>query len=110
MNIPQYYHSIILRIGEVTGLPDSVLHIHAGLAILLVARVVSGRALGTFVPFAFVVAAEAGNEILDYLAAGGWSADVYADIWYTLFWPFLISLAVRMRPMSRRRRRTAVAA
>lgn len=105
MNIPEFYHSIILRIGEATGLPDSVLHIHAGLAVLLVARLVSGRALGTFIPFAFVVVAEAGNEILDYLACG-WAPDTYEDIGYTLVWPFLISLAVRMRPMSGRHRRS----
>jgi len=99
------YHRLILWIGDGTGLPDSILHIHAGLAVLMVARLVSGRSLGSFVPLAFVVAAEAGNEWLDYMVYGWRTADTLADVANTLFWPLAISLGVRMRPMIRRDRR-----
>jgi hypothetical protein len=105
MNIPQHYHSLILWIGDGTGLPDSILHIHAGMAVLLLARLVSGRSLGTFIPFLFVVLAEGANEVLDYLAYGWRPTDTYLDIVNTLFWPFVLSLAVRMRPMSKRDQR-----
>lgn len=106
MDFPALYHELILWIGDGTGLPDAILHIHAGLAVLMVARLVLGRSLGSFVPFAFVVAAEAANEILDRLSFGAWRwADTFADIGNTLFWPFVISLAVRVRPMIGRDRR-----
>lgn len=102
MSFPKFYHSLIVWVGDGTGLPDSILHIHAGMAVLLLARLVSGRSLGTFIPFAFVVLAEVANEILDYMAYGWRPTDTYLDIANTLFWPFVLSLAVRLRPMARR--------
>ena len=104
MNIPALYHSFILWIGDGTGLPDAILHIHAGMIILMIVRMISGRSLGTFIPFAFVVVAELGNETLDYLAYGMRWADTLSDLGNTLFWPFVISLAVRIRPMATRDR------
>lgn len=98
MTFPERYHSLTLWIAGVTGLPDPVLHIHAGLAVLLVARFISGRPLGSFIPFLCVVLVEAGNEVLDYLASGWRPADTASDIVNTLFWPFVLSLAVRLRP------------
>jgi len=103
MNIAQTYHHWIIAIGESTGLPDSVLHIHAGLAVLAIARIAIRRSLGTFIPFAAVVAAEAANEIMDRLYCGSWNwPDTLSDVAYTLFWPLVISLAVRLRPALRR--------
>lgn len=99
MDLPALYHSLILWIGDGTGLPDAILHIHAGLAILLVARMISRRSLASFLPFAAVVFAEAANEIMDYLTYGVRMADTLADIGNTLFWPFVVSLGVRLRPM-----------
>jgi hypothetical protein len=104
MNIPALYHSWILWIGDGTGLPDSILHIHAGLAILLLVRVVSRRSLATFLPFAVVVVGELANETMDYLAYGLRVADTLSDLGNTLFWPFVISLGVRLRPMALRDR------
>lgn len=99
MNLPALYHEWILWIGDGTGLPDAILHIHAGLAVLLVVRLLSGRSLATFIPFAAVVVAELGNEVMDYLVYGLRVEDTLADLGNTLFWPFVISLAVRLRPM-----------
>ncbi|MFD1960744.1 hypothetical protein ACFSHP_20235 [Novosphingobium panipatense] len=104
MDIPGIYHDWIIWIGDGTGLPDAILHIHAGLAILLLVRLVSGRSLGTFIPFAAVVLGEFGNELLDYLHYGLRVGDTLSDIGNTLFWPFVISLAVRLRPMPARDR------
>lgn len=105
MDFPAYYHSWIDWIGDGTGLPDAILHLHAGLAVLLLTRLVSGRSLATFIPFAAVVVAEAANEIMDYLLYGMRWEDTLADIANTLFWPLVISLGVRLRPMAARDRK-----
>lgn len=98
--LPNLYHRFIDWIGDGTGLTDTVLHIHAGLAVLMLARVVTRRSLGSFVPLSFVVAAEAANEIMDRLHFGAWRwPDTLSDVAHTLFWPLVICLAVRLRPM-----------
>lgn len=100
MNIAGWYHGIIDWIGDGTGLPDTILHIHAGLAILMLARLVSGRSLGTIVPLSVVVAAEFANEIMDRLYFGSWRwPDTLADLANTLFWPTLICMGIRIRPL-----------
>ena len=106
MNLPALYHSLILWIGDGTGLPDAILHIHAGLAILMISRLLSRRSLGTFIPFVFVVVAELANETMDYLAYGLRWADTLSDLGNTLFWPAVISAGVRLRPMTRKDQRS----
>lgn len=105
MSFPERYHAVIAQIGAYIGMPDPMLHLHAGMAILLVARMATRRSLGSFVPFYFVMAAEFGNELMDYLAYSPLLADTLLDIANTLFWPFALSLGVRIRPMLGRARR-----
>lgn len=94
------YHRFIEWIGDGTGLPDTILHIHAGMAVLMVARLVTRRSFGSFVPFAAVVLAEGANEVLDRINFGSWRwDDTLSDIGNTLFWPLVISLGVRLRPL-----------
>ena len=94
------YHALIDWIGDGTGLPDTILHIHAGMAVLLLARVVTRRSLGTLIPLCVVVVAEAGNEIMDRIYFGSWRwSDTLSDVANTLFWPAVICLAVRLRPL-----------
>lgn len=98
--IPALYHRFIDWIGDGTGLPDTILHIHAGLAVLMIARLLTGRSLGSFVPLSVVVVAEAFNEIMDRLNYGSWRwEDTTSDILNTLFWPTVICLGIRLRPM-----------
>ena len=100
------YHRFIDWIGDGTGLPDTLLHVHAGLAVLMLARIVTRRSLGSLVPLSCVVAAEAANEILDRLYYGSWRwSDTLVDVGNTLFWPLVICLAIRWRPMLRLGRR-----
>lgn len=88
-----------------TQFSDTILHIHAGMAVLLVARVATGRGLGTFIPLLFVVAAEAANELLNRIAHGSWRWEgTWIDIFNTLLWPVVLSVAVRVRPAVFRRR------
>jgi hypothetical protein len=98
--IPSTYHRFIDWIGDGTGLPDTVLHIHAGMTVLILARLITRRALGTFIPFVWVVVAELGNECLDRANYGSWRwPDTTSDVINTLFWPLMLSLAIRLRPI-----------
>ncbi len=99
------YHGFVEWIGDGTGLPDAILHIHAGMVVLMVARIVTGRSLGSLVPLAVVVAAEAFNEIMDRVLYGSWRwPDTSLDIVNTLLWPTVICLGVRLRPLAAERR------
>lgn len=102
IDIPREYHCLILWIGDKTGLADNLLHIHSGLAIFVLARLITRRPYSSFIPFLCVILAEACNEILDYLAYGWRPTDTYFDIANTLFWPLMISLAERVKPVSKR--------
>jgi len=89
--IPKLYHQMIDAIGDGTGLPDIILHIHAGMALLMIARLITRRSFGTFIPWWVVVAGEAFNEIMDRLNFGSWRwEDTSLD---------MICVGVRLRPM-----------
>jgi hypothetical protein len=95
-----FYATLKEAIANDTGLENTILHIHAGLLILMVVRLITRRSLGSFIPFAAVVVLELANELADRLNHGAWRwEDTTSDIVNTLFWPFVISLAVRLRPM-----------
>jgi hypothetical protein len=102
MDLPNLYARLIHWIGDGTGIPDAYLHVHAGLAILCLARALSGRSLGSFIPLSVVAIAEFANEILDRLHYGSWRwTDTLGDITNTLFWPTVICIAVRIHPMKK---------
>jgi len=109
MWVAERYRDFIQWIGDGTGLPDTVLHIHAGLAVLMVARLITRRSLGTWVPWSAVALAEAGNEVLDRIVWGSWRwSDTLNDIANTLFWPTVICLGLRLRPLLLHREVAAV--
>ena len=94
------YHRFIDWIGDGTGLPDTILHLHAGLFVLMLARIVTGRSLGSMVPWLFVLGAETFNEVMDRLHFGSWRwPDTISDVVNTLLWPTVICLGVRFRPL-----------
>jgi hypothetical protein len=98
MNLLQDYHELILWIGDGTGAPDSLLHVHAGMAVLFIARLITRRSLATPIPFAVVCLAELANEIMDRLNFGAWRwDDTLLDIANTLFWPFVLMIGLRWR-------------
>jgi hypothetical protein len=102
--IPKIYHQWIDWIGDGTGLPDTILHIHAGMALLMIARLITRRSFGTFIPLTVVAAGEAFNEIMDRLNYGSWRwDDTLLDIANTMFWPTVICLGVRLRPIIAKR-------
>ena len=98
MHFAASYQELINAIGDGTGASDSLLHVHAGLAVLFLARLVTRRSLATPIPVLVVVLAEAANEIMDRLTYGSWRlADTSLDIVNTLFWPFVLMVGLRWR-------------
>lgn len=93
-----WYHDFIDWIGDGTGYPDTILHIHAGMIILFITRVVTRRSLATPIPLLVVALAEAFNEVMDRLHFGSWRpADTANDVVNTLFWPTMLFLGLRLR-------------
>lgn len=97
MNLADLYVRFIAWIGDGTGAPDTILHIHAGMAVLLVARVITGRSLSTPIPLACVYLAEFANEVLDRIGHGSWMPDTFSDVANTVFWPTVLFIALRLR-------------
>lgn len=98
MDFPSIYHRVINWIGDGTGASDSLLHVHAGLAVLFLARIVTRRSLATPVPFLVVCIAALANEVMDRLSYGSWRwDDTLFDMVNTLFWPFVLMIGLRLR-------------
>lgn len=92
------YETITLSIGNETGASDSLLHVHAGMAVLLIARIVTGKSLATPVPFLIVCVAALANEVMDRINHGFWRPlDTGLDLLNTLFWPFVLMIGLRIR-------------
>ena len=98
VNLAQLYEAAMTAVSDETGASDSLLHVHAGMAILLAARLMTGRSLATPVPFLFVVAAALLNELLDRINHGSWRWwDTGFDLLNTLFWPFVLMMGLKAR-------------
>ncbi len=98
MSIASAYGTFIQWIGDGTGAPDSLLHVHAGMTVLILTRVATGRSLSTPIPLAVVALAELANEILDRINHGSWLwPDTISDVINTLFWPTVIMIGLRLR-------------
>lgn len=111
MSLPQLYQQFITWIGNGTGLPDTVLHIHAGLAVLMLARLVARRSLGSLVPLSIVAVAEGANEVMDRITYHSWRwPDTISDVAHTMFWPTVICIGIRLSPLLPTRDSSAVIA
>lgn len=98
MDIPALYHDLITKIGDGTGAPDSLLHVHAGLAVMFLTRMITGRSLASPVPFLVVCLAELANEVMDRVTFGAWRMpDTLYDVVNTLFWPLVLMIGLRTR-------------
>lgn len=98
MDVFGFYETITVSIRDETGASDSLLHVHAGMAVLLIARVVTGKSLATPIPFLIVCVAALANEVLDRINYGFWRpVDTSLDLLNTLFWPFVLMIGLRIR-------------
>lgn len=93
MDIVHLYKSLIDVIVRQAG-SAALLHVHTGLAIYLATLMVVRTRRGAIVALQVVLAAELGNEAMDWLAASPewtWS-DTISDFVLTLLWPVAITL------------------
>lgn len=98
MSLPDLYHQLILELADDTGASDSLMHVHAGMAVLFLARLVTRKSLATIVPFSVVCVAEFANELMDRIHLGYWRfPDTAFDVVNTLFWPFMLMIGLRWR-------------
>ena len=96
--IVRNYIGCVDWIAAQTGFDDALLHVHAGLLIFVLARLVTRRALSSPVPLACVAIAELVNELFDRLHHGRWMPDTTSDVINTLFWPAVIYVVLRFLP------------
>jgi hypothetical protein len=73
-----------------TGVSDTVLHIHGGMVVLLVARLLTRRSLATPIPLACVAVAGLLKEYLDFERFGEVKPDSLVDLTNTVFWPAVL--------------------
>lgn len=105
MDFPQIYDAITMAVVKETGASDSLVHVHAGMAVLMIARLLTGRSLATPVPLLIVVAAALFNELLDRINQGHWLwPDTSLDVLNTTFWPFVLFVGLRARRLQEARR------
>ena len=98
MEIVQLYKSMIDVIVERAGSAD-LLHVHVGMAIYLATLMVIRNRRGGMIALQMVLAAELGNEVMDWLAASPrWTwADTINDFVLTLLWPTAFTAVVAWR-------------
>jgi hypothetical protein len=89
------------------GLPKDALHIYVGLAVFLLAAILSRRPLGSFVPIGAALAVALAGEawdVIDTRAAGAtvhWDRN-WHDLWNTCFWPAVLFLLARYTRLLKR--------
>jgi hypothetical protein len=77
---------------------DSLAHVHGGMAVLLLARLITRRSLATPIPLLCVLAMQVLNECIDRYNHGSWRwPDTIGDTINTLFWPTILFLGLRWR-------------
>lgn len=104
MQISSEYASLVQWIRNNTDASDPVLHIHAGMAVLVLARLVTRYPLSHPVPFLIVVVVAAANEVLNRLNFGSWRwSDTTADFTYSVFWPAVLFVVLAVQQRAQRR-------
>ena len=94
----EFYRPLSSALGISTGASDSLLHVHGGMVVLFLARIVTRRSLATWTPFLFVLAAALAKEVADRIAHGALrTPDSALDVLNTIFWPFVLMVGLRWR-------------
>lgn len=105
MNLAELYVALIRWLsdgfiqltGDTAGAADTVLHIHAGMAVLFFARLATRKSLSTLMPVTCVYVAELINEVMDYFGHGRIMPDTMSDFLNTVFWPTVLFVGLRIR-------------
>ncbi len=104
MGIATNYAELVQWIRDNTDMSDTVLHIHAGMAVLVVARLATRYPLSHPVPLMVVVTIAVINEVLNRMAWGSWRLhDTAMDFGYSILWPAILfaTLALGQRYATR---------
>lgn len=104
MELVHLYKSLIDVIVREAG-SAALLHVHVGLAIYLVALIVVPHRRSGWMALQIVIAAELGNEAMDWLeAAPQWTwTDTISDFVLTVMWPAAITVVGAWRRWKWRR-------
>jgi hypothetical protein len=104
------YHEATDGVLAFAGTSDKAVHVHAGLAIYMLAQLALRTRRGSIDALLAVVLAEAANEALDRLFFGSWRwSDTLGDAVATLFWPAMLTVMSRYRRHRWERRRKLAA-
>ena len=111
VDIPFHYFRLIHAITERTGGTDTTLHMHAGMAVLLLGSVLTRKTLASPGPLLMVASVELLNEILNRLNYGSWRwDDTLQDVVSTLFWPMALMLTLTLERARKQRQSETVVA
>lgn len=97
---PMDYIAIKNLVGGLISSPngDALAHVHGGMFVLFLARIITRRSLATPIPLACVIALQLLNECIDRLTHGDWRwPDTIVDTLNTLFWPVVLFIGLRLR-------------
>lgn len=97
MGLSERYAALVNWFGSDGSISDTVLHIHGGMFILIVVRLITGRSLNTPWPFLAVLLTAFAKEFMDFLAYGRVKTDTPTDIINTIFWPAVLFIALNSR-------------
>lgn len=92
MSIFYDYTWLMNQIVLWSGATHGMMHMHAGLAIYIVAQLVLRTRRASMAALNTVIAAAIGHEVLDYLGSSSWElVDTLQDIGLTVMWPVAIT-------------------
>lgn len=78
------------------GMTDDLLHVHVGLALFVLAALVTRRRMRSWWSLGIVAVFAVANEVIDYFSAGPWSLWWSAmDVVNTVLWPLVLFLVAR---------------
>ena len=106
------FAALKIWIGDYTGLEKDALHIHAALALYLLAMFAFRQTRRSRFPWLFVLFVELGNEAYDlwHQEANGeparWDASM-KDLWNTMLWPTVLLFIGRYTDIFQHRARAA---
>jgi len=89
------YFETVAWVAQATGFEDRLLHVHAGLLIFVVVKLVTRRSFASPLPLICVYVGAVINEIFDRLNHGRWMPDTGSDVLYTVFWPTILFILIR---------------
>ena len=97
--IIQTYSEFKQGLGELYGLTEELLHVHAGLLIFVAAALLFRRRMRSRVPIALVYFFALANEVVDLMTPGAPSNpwEPLVDVLNTVFWPSLLFLLAQRR-------------